>query len=243
MRRSVRVPASSAGLASAPSRTGEPNVVVLMGPTNAGKSTALKALHTSGARIRHFAVRVYFSEQTLRGTPIGQEAYALSLRRRWLPDVFVGQAFANWLEEQLGTGPDVVVLEGFPRNSAQARIADEVLEDRHLDLGGLILVDAPDEVLLARATRRTVCVICDSVVVDGVPVEGQACPACGGPVVRRRDDEGAVARDRIRSYRASDAEIRTYYSDRGAHLYPIDGTASREEVAAAVRAAVLGPRR
>lgn len=213
-------------------------VLLLLGPSNAGKSTALRTLSQSPARLGHFAVRVYFSEQTQLGTQIGRRAYELSLRQRWLPDDFVADAFAGWLDCQLADGVAGLVLEGLPRNRAQAHLLDRRLSRRGLRVDHLIHLDAPDDVVLARAARRTVCVRCHTIVVDGLPVPDESCATCGGPLVRRREDAPESASERVRHHRAAVAELLTHYDS--AAIHEIDGAQPVAAVAGQLLAVAAG---
>lgn len=209
----------------------DPPVILLLGPTNAGKSTVVRVLRER-FDIAHFAVRAHFSKETLKGTEVGRRALELSRRQPWLPDDFVGEAFGSWLDTSLRQAPAAVVLEGFPRNSNQALVADDLLSSRGLAVTHLVHLDAPDEVLTERARHRLVCTRCDTVVVDGVPVQGTNCTRCRGEVVRRREDSPGRVEARIAAHRTAIGDLLAHYTR--ATLHMIDAASPRHEVRSAV---------
>ncbi|MEW2467976.1 nucleoside monophosphate kinase [Streptomyces sp. NPDC046994] len=209
-------------------------VVSLVGPPTAGKSTALGAVRQAVPGLVHFGVRVYFGQQAEAGTEIGLQAKEYAQRGRWLPDEFVGKGLAAWLEEQL---PAVqgIVIEGFPRNRSQAQVLDEVLARFGLALDSFIYLNVPDDVAADRVTLRQVCQSCDTFVEDGIPVPDATCDRCGGPLVLRRDDAPEVFRERLAHHREAVEDLLGHYQPRGI-VARIDGTASRQQVAAELRA-------
>ncbi len=207
-------------------------VIVLVGPPTAGKSTAVRALRRAVPDLAHFAVRVYFQEQAALGTPVGRQAYVLARRQRFLPDEFVGAEVDRWLGDRLAGGATGVLLEGFPRNTAQAGVLAALLSRRDLRVDAFLHLDIPDEVAFARS-RRLVCMRCETFVEDGIPVPDAACPTCAGPVVLRPDDVPEVFAERLAAHRASVAELLGHYEPRGV-VRRIDGTADRDKVEAQV---------
>ncbi|WP_432151786.1 adenylate kinase family protein [Streptomyces sp. bgisy029] len=211
--------------------------MALVGPPAAGKSTAMRAFFAAQPGLAHFAVRVFFGRQAAAGTPLGLQAKAFAEQARWLPDEFVGQGLATFLEEELPAASGVV-LEGFPRNADQAQLLDRVLAGFGLELGRFVLLDVPDDVATARVGQRQVCQRCDTFVENGVLVPDASCPRCGGAVVLRRDDAPEVFRERLWHHRESVRELLAHYAPRDL-VSRVDGTGSPEAVAEQVREAMV----
>ena len=53
------------------------------------------------------------------------------------------------------------ILDGFPRNISQANNLDRMFEEKNLCLDHVILIDVPEEDLVARCTGRLLCDTCD----------------------------------------------------------------------------------
>jgi adenylate kinase len=210
-------------------------VIVVTGTPAAGKSTAIRALLERWPDLAHFGIRRFLGGEIARGTETGLRALDLSSRLRWLPDEFIAEIFSGWLDVHLSaTG---WVVESFPRNGDQARMLQRIVAERGLETLCVLTFDAPDSVLLARSAARTVCLSCDGPIADTVPEPGAACPRCGGPLVRRKDDAVPVFSDRMRAYRESFGEVAEAYEG-NAPVCRIDGSRSREEVRSATFSAI-----
>ena len=152
----------------------------------------------------------------------------------------VGDALITGIvRERLGR-PDVTggfVLDGFPRTVPQAEALDAMVA------GGdpLIVVEmqVPDEELVRRVQGRRVCKVCGTNVsaFGADPATVQRCEKCGGELVSRSDDTGAVVRERLKIYWRDTRPIIAYYGGRPT-FRSIDGAQSPEQVREALIAAV-----
>ena len=84
------------------------------------------------------------------------------------------------------------ILDGFPRNIEQAREYDKILESINKELGVVIYLDTPREVLEKRITGRRICSKCGSTynILTGVntPKKENTCDKCGEELYQRNDD-------------------------------------------------------
>lgn len=113
------------------------------------------------------------------------------------------------------------LIEGFPRNVAQAEALDTMLAPQRVDL--VIELDVPTAVVLKRLASRRVCSSCGTnYSIDLPPKSDWTCDVCAGSVVQRDDDtEVAIAR-RLAVYDEQTAPLVAWYlaSDR---LAAVDG--------------------
>lgn len=211
-------------------------VMVVAGPPGAGKSTAMRTLRQELPGLLHFGVRVFFERQMELGSSLGQRAKVFNESKIWHPDELIFEGIAHWLEEGLSTAT-LIVLEGFPRNRSQALALDSVLGEYGLRVNRTVHLDVPDDIAAARITNREVCLTCDTIVADAIPLPGTACARCGQELVRRPDDDELSFRRRLTRQRQTRDELLAHYETLGV-LVEIDGTRAPAEVAQALLLAV-----
>jgi adenylate kinase len=120
------------------------------------------------------------------------------------------------------------VLEGFPRNVAQAEALDEIVSPRRVDL--VISLDVPTGVVLRRLASRRVCRNCGTnYSIDRPPTRDWTCDLCGGEVIQRDDDTEAAITRRLALYDEQTAPLISWYlaTDR---LAAVDGVGSPDVV-------------
>ena len=126
------------------------------------------------------------------------------------------------------------VLDGFPRNIEQAYKYDEILKDLNQELGYVLKLDIPQEVLEKRITGRRICEDCGTVYnINSINEKQQTesiCDKCGGRLYQRNDDNITSFKNRYDLYIEKTKPLLDYYTEKGI-LYVINGDASVEEVA------------
>lgn len=228
------MPTTPPTLAESNGHAGTP-VMALIGPPGAGKSTAMATFRRHFPGLVHFGVRVFFERQVEEGTPIGLRAKPYADGKIWYPDDLIAEGLGGWLKDSV---PDAsgVILESLPRSKALALIVDRALDDVGLRMNRLVFLNAPDPVCAERVMNREVCISCETLVADAIPVPDSACLRCGRQLVRRPDDDLPTFHRRLRRLRDAEADLLAHYERRGV-LVRIDGTRSPAQVAAALEAA------
>jgi adenylate kinase len=202
--------------------------LVIFGPQGAGKGT-------QGARISEkysipdISTGEIFRWAISHETPLGVEAKKYVEAGKLVPDEITIGVVQERLQED--DARDGFLIDGFPRNTAQARALDEFLESQGAKLDGAIVIEVPEEVSLRRLTTRRVCNNCGrNYSVDSPPSSDWTCDVCGGQVVVRQDDEDdATIRHRLSVYREQTSPLKEYYEGRGV-LKPVNGEGSPDEV-------------
>ncbi len=201
--------------------------VLLLGPPGAGKGTQSARL-ADRFDLEHVttgdALRANRDMETDYGAPREyMEAGEL------VPDPVVNEIVAAALADA-----DGFVLDGYPRNLAQAEFLDGVAE---LDV--VVALEVDREELEKRLTGRRVCSECGTNfhVEYDPPAEPGVCDVCGGELVRRDDDAPDVVRERLRVYEEETAPVVAHYDERG-ELVRLDGGRPPDAVWADVEAAV-----
>jgi adenylate kinase len=109
------------------------------------------------------------------------------------------------------------LLDGFPRNTAQADSLDALLGELKLKLDTVVLLDVDFDVLMKRLTGRRTCSKTGAVlnIYFSPPAELAACKKAGGELIQRADDNEETIRNRLQVYERQTAPLIAYYTKRG----------------------------
>jgi adenylate kinase len=170
-------------------------------------------------------------------TPLGLKAKAAMDAGELVSD----QVVLGMIKERIGK-PDAqrgFILDGFPRNRAQADSLDAVLADLGLQLDGVALMDVDLEILMKRLTGRRTCSTTGQVlnIYFSSPQELDACKQAGGELLQRDDDNEATIRNRLQVYEQQTAPLVEYYAARGL-LKKVDATGEIDAVYARLKKAI-----
>jgi adenylate kinase len=200
--------------------------LVIFGPQGAGKGT-------QGARIAEkydieaIATGDMFRWAISHGTEVGLKAREYVDAGRLVPDELTIEIVRVRLE---AGGFGGFLLDGFPRNLAQADALDGLLQERNTRLDAALVLHVPEEVSLRRILGRRVCSNCGrNYHVNSPPREDWTCDRCGGRVERRSDDDEGNIRDRLKLYHDQTEPLKAYYDARGI-LREVDGQGTMDEV-------------
>ena len=203
--------------------------VILLGPPGSGKGT-------QGGLVEHaYGFPLISTGNLLRDavkarTELGLKAESLMNRGELVNDEIVLELVRERIfREDCRRG---YILDGFPRNTAQAEALDRMLAGKGLKLHAVIEMKVDDDALVERITGRYTCARCGKGYHDKFeqPKVAGVCDACGSrEFTRRADDNEKTVRDRLGIYNQQTAPLVSYYGSRGA-LKAIDGMAGIEEV-------------
>ena len=133
------------------------------------------------------------------------------------------------IRDRLGSGDagGAYVLDGFPRNLAQAEALDGVLAELGQTLDAAVLMDVSHELLMKRLTGRRTCSKTGKLlnIHFSPPEELKACIDAGGELLQRDDDREETINNRLQVYRRQTEPLIEYY--RGRDLLSVvraDGT-------------------
>ncbi len=183
----------------------ETQQIVFLGPPNSGKGTQAQIL------VERLAIPAISTGEMLReavaaGTDLGQRVAGVIARGDLVDDDLMAEILRRRLaQDDAAAG---FLLDGYPRTPAQAETLAEVLNEAGSTLDAVVLIDAPEEVLVQRALGRG-----------------------------REDDKEEIVRERLRVYRKKTAPLVELYETKGL-LCRIDGDRSVEDVSREVALAV-----
>lgn len=209
------------------------NIVILLGAPGSGKGTIAGRLASEDASLKHVSSGDLLRGAVAKGTAAGVEAKGFMDRGELVPDALIARMIKDVIAETQG---DVtMLLDGFPRNVAQA----EILAATGAPIRSVVLVDVPDAVIADRIAGRRTCPNCKAGYhVKALPpkVEG-VCDKCGAALVVRKDDNPETVKDRLVVYHRETEPLIAYYEGKGM-LRRIDGNQGPERNAAAFKAAM-----
>ncbi|MFF7650713.1 adenylate kinase [Streptomyces sp. NPDC007983] len=189
--------------------------IVLVGPPGAGKGTQAAYL-AKNLSIPHISTGDLFRANISQGTPLGKQAQEYMRAGQLVPDeVTVGMA-----EDRMGQ-PDAsggFLLDGFPRNLAQAEALDAFLRANELTLDAVLDLEVPEDEVVKRIAGRRTCRN-DSAHTFHVeykkPETEGVCDVCGGELYQREDDSEETVRKRLEVYHRETEPIIDYYRAKG----------------------------
>ena len=213
--------------------------LVLLGAPGSGKGTqAQKLVQNYG--IPQVSTGDLLRDAVARATPLGLEAKAAMDAGKLVEDRIV----LAMIHERLGR-PDAAggfILDGFPRNVAQADALGELLSGMGQPLDAVVLMDVDTKVLFRRLTGRRTCRRCARVFNIYTNPPGKA-PDCEGgqahDLFQRPDDNEETIGHRLEVYKAQTRPLVAYYRKRRL-LKVIDATGELDDVFARLERAIPG---
>ena len=202
--------------------------LVLLGAPGAGKGTQAKKL------IEKYGIPQISTGDLLRaavaaGTPLGKEAKSYMDKGELVPDsVVLGMVEERLKQNDCKNG---YILDGFPRNTAQAETLDKMLSSLNMPLDAALSVDVPFEDLMKRLTGRRTCKSCGQMynIYFGPPKKEGLCDKCNGELFQRDDDKEETIKKRLEVYSAQTAPLIDYYKKKGL-LKTVVGVGSIDDI-------------
>ncbi|MDT9688631.1 adenylate kinase [Streptomyces sp. P9(2023)] len=185
--------------------------IVLVGPPGAGKGTQAAFL-AKNLDIPHISTGDLFRANISKGTELGMKAKAFMDAGDLVPDeVTIGMAKDRMEQADAANG---FLLDGFPRNVAQAEALDVVLKAEDMQLDAVLDLEVPEDEVVKRIAGRRICRN-DSAhvfhVTYNAPKTEGVCDVCGGELFQRDDDSEETVRRRLEVYHTQTEPIIDYY--------------------------------
>lgn len=175
--------------------------LVFLGPPGSGKGTQA-AILKDHLKVPHISTGALLRGQVAQQTALGKKAEALMARGELVPDdIMLGMLESRLSEDDVANG---FILDGYPRNVAQAKALSELLDRIEKPLDQAVLLDVDMDVLVDRLASRA-------------EQEGRA------------DDTPETVRRRLEVYKNQTEPVIGFYKERDM-IVPIDGEGSIEDI-------------
>ena len=190
------------------------NIVLLGGP-GAGKGTQAQKL-VAEFGFAHISTGDLLRAAIKEGSKLGKKAKGYMDAGQLVPDDLVIDLVKERLEAD--DAQKGFLLDGFPRNTAQAVALDSELSAMNRTLDAALLVSVEPAVIVERLSSRRTCRDCGYTAPAGV----DTCPRCGGEMYQRDDDKPETIQHRLDVYATQTAPLIEYYKGHSI-LKEVDG--------------------
>lgn len=214
--------------------------LVLTGAPGTGKGTQAGVLKRE-LGLCHLSAGEMLREEIRKGTEIGKKLEPLLAAGNFAPDELIVEMVSKRIEEK--DCERGFILDGFPRNVAQAEALSKMLVSRGIKLDAVIEIVVPDDVIIERILGRYSCIKCGENYSDKFykPRVAGVCDICGGTEFSKRiDDTKETVKKRLEKYKEVTYPTIKYYEDKDL-LERIDGDGNVGVVAERI-AKVIGQR-
>jgi adenylate kinase len=188
--------------------------LILVGPPGAGKGTQASHL-AAHYKIPHISTGDIFRANLKNGTELGKKAQSFMDRGELVPDSVTNEM----VKDRLGNN-DVAggfLLDGFPRNTNQAQVLDQILIEKKMPLDAVLELKIDNAEIIKRLSGRRTCQGCgvSSHVEFEKPKAAGVCDKCQGQLYQREDDKEEVVARRLEIYAQQTEPIISFYNSIG----------------------------
>jgi adenylate kinase len=202
--------------------------LILVGPPGAGKGTQAEFI-SEYFDIPKISTGDIFRANVSGGTDLGKLAKKFMDSGDLVPDeVTIAMVRARLSE------PDAIagfLLDGFPRNVAQAYELDSMLSDLGASVDVVLELDVDRDEVVRRLSGRRLCKKCGHAwhIEFDPPKLPDVCDRCGGELYQRDDDKPETVRHRLEVYAEQTTPLIEFYGSRG-QLVIMDAVGPVEDV-------------
>lgn len=192
-------------------------VILMLGAQGTGKGT-VAGLLSENLGWPQISTGDIFRKNMKEETPLGVEANKYMSKGELVPDEITVPMVANRLNEEDAQAG--AILDGFPRNLAQAEKLDEILKEKGKKVDLVINLTSPKDEIITRILNRRVCSnqACKTTynLTMHPPKKEGICDKCGAELVQRGDDSDEVAiQNRLNIYDEKTLPLVEFYGKKG----------------------------
>lgn len=168
--------------------------IIIFGPNGSGKGTQGDLIKQKFGNLAHIESGAIFREHIGGGTELGKKAKSYIDKGDLVPDEITIPMVLETLKTK---GKDGWLLDGFPRNMAQAEKLWEALKKDGLQLDYVVEIQLPRQIAKDRIMGRRICKNNNNhpnnVNIDAIKPKDGKCRVCNGELSTRNDDQDEAA--------------------------------------------------
>jgi adenylate kinase len=199
--------------------------IILLGPPGSGKGTQAELIQKKYG-FPKISSGDFLRREVREGTDLGKKAERAMNRGALVSDEIV----VEMIKKRISL-PDCkrgYILDGFPRNIAQAGRLEEIAGK-----GSEIVIDIhlSEQTLVSRLSSRRICSRCGAIYSSQTqsPRKEGVCDICQGALIQRKDDTPQVIEERLKLYETQTKALIDYYRKKGV-FHRVDGEGKVEAV-------------
>lgn len=188
--------------------------IIMMGAQGTGKGTVAGFLKEE-LNIPHISTGEIFRKNIKEGTELGKIATKYADEGKLVPDDVTNRMVKERINED--DCKNGFILDGYPRNIAQAKELDKMLEEKNEKLDMVVNLTTPMDEIIERVMARRECPNCKAVynMILNKPKNGEICDNCGTKLVRRKDDTEEKLKIRLNTFFTETEPVIEYYRQKG----------------------------
>lgn len=208
--------------------------IMFIAPPAAGKGTQAE-LVVEKYGIPHISTGDILRDISKEDSEIGKYVYETLANGELVKDEITYQL----IEDRLGKDDckNGFIIDGFPRNIAQAYEYDKILKNLGYEVGNVIFINIDKKTLEKRITGRRICEDCKTIYnindENSSPKVESVCDNCGGKLYQRSDDNLEAFETRYNMYVEKTEPIIDYYRKQNV-LTEINGDDTVENIFARI---------
>ena len=214
--------------------------LILIGAPGSGKGTQAKYL-TEKYHVPQIATGDLLRAAVVAQTPLGRQAKAIMDAGQLVPnDIVIGIIRERIARPDADQG---FILDGFPRNIAQAVALDDILDKLGKPIDAVLQFDVDADMLIQRMAGRLTCISCGALfnLFTQPPEIDDKCDECGGTLHLRSDDNEDTIERRLNIFESLTQPLSDHYKQKGI-LHIVEAHGDVNEVTKRVKSALRGLR-
>ena len=203
--------------------------IIFIAPPAAGKGTQSSLLEKK-YNYQHISTGDLLREEIKKKTEFGAEIEKIISKGELVSDEIITKLLKNELNN---IKHQKFILDGYPRNIAQAETLTKIFQELNIDDYKTIYLDLDEEIAMKRALGRIVCSNCgasyNTYFKNLMPQKDGICDKCHHKLIQRSDDNEETMRTRFRTYLELTNPLLDYYKKQN-KLVNVDASLSSDQI-------------